>query len=65
MCEVRKESSEFTLYGDLDGMTVADLRRMLDAYPDDARIDVRSDKVYEYGGWSDKDRDFFHFVWKA
>jgi len=60
----RKESCEYTLYGDLDGMTVADLRRMLDDYPDDARIDVRSDKVYGYGGWTDKDRDFFVFRWE-
>lgn len=64
MSEVRKESAAFTLYGDLDGMTVADLRRMLDEYPEDAQIVVRSEKVYQYGGWSDQDREFFHFVWR-
>ena len=64
MSEVRKESAAFTLYGDLDGMTVADLRRMLDNYPEDAQIVVRSEKVYEYGGWSNQDREFFHVVWK-
>jgi hypothetical protein len=58
-----KESAEFTLYGDLDGMTVEDLRRMLDDYPADARIDVRSEPVYMVGGWSDKDRDFFVIKW--
>lgn len=64
MSEVRKESAAFTLYGDLDGMTVADLRRMLDEYPEDAQIVVRSEKVYQYGGWSDQDREFFHIVWR-
>lgn len=60
----RKESTSHTLYGDLDGITVADLREMLDNYPDDARIDVRSEKVYGYGGWTDEDREFFVFTWK-
>tara|TARA_R110000744_G_scaffold867_6_gene3239 strand:+ start:1579 stop:1773 length:195 start_codon:yes stop_codon:yes gene_type:complete len=32
----------YTLYGDLDGMSVAELRAMLAKYSDDARIDVRS-----------------------
>ena len=64
MSDVRKESAAFTLYGDLDGMTVADLRRMLDEYPEDAQIVVRSEKVYQYGGWSDQDREFFHIVWR-
>ena len=60
----RQESVSYTLFGDLDGMTVADLRRMLDDYPEDARIDVRSEKVYGYGGWSDNDQEFFVFVWE-
>jgi hypothetical protein len=60
----RKESSKFTLYGDLDGMTVADLRSMLDEFPDDARIYVRSEKVYGYGGWSTDDQDFFVIRWE-
>jgi hypothetical protein len=54
----RKESQEFSLFGDLDGMTVERLRDMLSEYPADARIDVRSEKVYGYGGW-----DFFVIVW--
>lgn len=60
----RKESCEYTLGGDLDGMTVADLRKMLDDYPSDARIDVRSEKVYGYGGWSNEDRVFFVITWE-
>ena len=60
----RKESCTYTLYGDLEGITVADLREMLDNYPDDAVIDVRSEKVYGYGGWTDEDTEFFVFVWE-
>jgi hypothetical protein len=59
----RKESAEFTLYGDLDGISVERLRELLAEYPADARIDVRSEKVYSYGGWTDEDRDFFVVVW--
>lgn len=59
----RKESEQFSLYGDLDGITVEQLKEILDRYPSDARIDVRSEKVYGYGGWTDQDRDFFVIVW--
>lgn len=59
----RKESCDFTLYGDLDGMTVEQLRDMLSEYPADARIDARSEKVYGYGGWTDEDREFFVIMW--
>jgi hypothetical protein len=59
----RQESAEFTLYGDLDGKTVEQLRDLLAEYPADARIDVRSEKVYQIGGWSDQDREFFVIVW--
>jgi hypothetical protein len=59
-----KKSTEYTLYGDLDGMTVAEIRAMLDEYPDDAVIDVQSEPEYGYGGWSDKWREFFVFKWK-
>ena len=57
----RKESAEFTLFGDLEGITVARLREMLDDYPLDAVIDVRTEKVYGYGGWTDE--EFFVFTW--
>lgn len=60
---MKKESREFTLYGDLDGMTVGDLRNLLEDYPEDARIDARSEKVYGYGGWTDNDREFFVIMW--
>lgn len=59
----RKESGEFSLWSDLDGMTVGDLRDRLSEYPSDARIDVRSEKVYGIGGWTNQDREFFVIVW--
>lgn len=59
----RQESTEFSLYGDLDGMSVERLRDMLAEYPSDARIDVRSEKVYGYGEWTKQDREFFVIVW--
>ena len=43
-----KESKEFTLYGTLDGMTVAELRKMLDEYPEDAYLDVQFDPAGDY-----------------
>lgn len=60
----KQESAEFTLFGDLEGITVARLREMLDEYPADARVDVRTEKVYGYGGWTDEDREFFVFTWE-
>jgi hypothetical protein len=59
----RKESGEFTLFGDLEGITVARLREMLDDYPLDAVIDVRSERGLS-GGWTDQDREFFVFTWE-
>jgi len=59
----RKESCEYTLYGDLDGMTVARLRDLLSKFPDDAVIDVRSETVYSGIGTTDE-RDFFVFRWE-
>ena len=56
----RKESARYTLYGDLDGITVARLREMLDDYPLDAVIDVRSENLWG----SDEDEDFFVFTWE-
>ena len=63
MGKVTRESTTYTLYGDLDGMTVASLREMIAAYPDDARIDVRCEPVYGYGGWTDEDREYFVIVY--
>ena len=59
-----KTSVEYTLYGDLDGLTVADLRKILDDYPDDARIVVYSEPIYGYGGWTDETQDYFRFKWE-
>ena len=55
----KQESAEFTLSGDLDGISVGDLRRLLDKYPVYARVDVRADQ-----GWSDQDSEFFVFTWE-
>jgi len=59
-----KQSCTYTLFGDLDGMTVRELRSMLADYPDDAVIDVQSEPEYGRGGWTDQDREFFVFKWK-
>jgi hypothetical protein len=56
----KKTSKSFTLYGDLDGVTVADLRKILNDYPDNARIDVRSEAIYGY-----EQHDCFVFEWNA
>lgn len=58
-----KQSIDYTLYGDLDGMTVAQLRELLDDYPDEAYISVQKEPVYVYGGWSDQWREYFVFKW--
>lgn len=52
-------SKEYTLYGDLDGMTVAELKEWLDQYPDDAVLDTYSD--YPYPGSSEQ--EYFRFIW--
>lgn len=59
----RRESQEFTLYGDLDGMTVERLRDLLSEYPSDARIDVRSEKVYSRKTGQPENLDYFVIVW--
>jgi len=59
----KRESTTYTLYGDLDGMSVRDLIALLEEYPEDARVDVRSKKKYGYGGWTDEDQEFFVVQW--
>lgn len=54
----KKESMRYTLYGELDGMTIGRLREILYAYADDAVIDVRSESC----PWTDQDEDFFVIV---
>lgn len=44
---------EFTLYGDLDGMTVKEIKAWLSQFPSDARLDVREDPFA---------RDYFVFL---
>ena len=48
-------SIKYTLYGDLDGKTVAELRSWLAEYPDDARVDVQSRPYLSSDGWVDQD----------
>lgn len=58
----RKESKEFSLFGDLDGMTVAEIREWLDQFSDDARLDARTEYEPVIGG--NFDREFFVFIWE-
>lgn len=58
------ESVTYTLSGDLEGMTVENLREMLDEYPDNARIVVRSEPEYGYGGWTNNFKEHFVFTWE-
>ena len=60
----KKESAEYSLFGDLEGMTVKRLRDLLSEYPDDAHICVRTEPIYIFGGWSDQEREFFVIVWE-
>jgi hypothetical protein len=59
----QKTSIEYSLYNDLDGISVAELRRLLDDYPDDARIDIRSETIHG-GIGGPYERDFFVFTWE-
>lgn len=59
-----KKSMAYTLFGDLEGMTVADLREMLNSYPDHARVDAESEPVPGAFGSNSCDREFFRFVWE-
>ena len=54
----KKESVRYTLYGELDGMTIGKLREILNEYADNAVIDVRSESC----PWTDQDEDFFVIV---
>jgi hypothetical protein len=54
---MKKESGEYTLYGDLDGKTVKQLKELLDLYPEDAVLDARS-------SWDPLREDVEYFVFK-
>lgn len=45
---------KFSLW-DLDGMTVAELKKMLDNYSSDARINVFTEYEYTFVGGAEKD----------
>lgn len=38
MATKKIKMNDFSVFGDLDGMTVGNLKKMLDSYPDDAKI---------------------------
>ena len=59
----RKESQEFTLYGDFDGISVEQLRDLLSKYPADSRIEVRSEKIYSRKTGQPENLDYFVIVW--
>ena len=50
-----KESSQFSLMGDLDGMTVRSVIEMFEEFAsehgDDAYVDARTQSRYGYGGY--------------
>jgi len=44
--------------------TVGQFMQMLeDLYPMDARLDIREEKRYGYGGWTDEDIRYIHVEW--
>jgi len=44
--------------------TVAQLIQMLrDLYPNDAKLEVREEKRYGYGGWTDEYIQYLHVEW--
>lgn len=53
MTKKKKVLTEYTLYGDLDGMTVREIKAWLSQFPSGARLDVREDPFA---------RDYFVFV---
>lgn len=57
-------SMRHSLMGDLDGMSVSSLRELINDYPDDAIIDVRTEPFYPFGGGSSREEEYFVFMWK-
>jgi hypothetical protein len=56
----QKKSKAFTLFGDLDGMTVEEIRRWLDQFSENDRLDAQVEYVYCIGGY--QEREFFIFI---
>jgi hypothetical protein len=59
----RRESTSYSLYGDLEGMSVASLRELISDLPDDAVIDVREESVRGFGDGDGHESEYFVFVW--
>jgi len=57
---------EYSLFGDLDGMTVRDLREMLDKYSDETVLDARTRTVRGYGRYGyygpSEEEEYFVFI---
>ena len=53
MKKKKKVLTEYTLFGDLDGMTVKEIKAWLSQFPSNARLDVREDPFA---------RDYFVFL---
>lgn len=60
---MKRESGEYTLYGDLHGETVKKLKELLDLYPEDAVLDVRVD--YSDCSTFSRGHEYFVFEWET
>ena len=54
--------TQFTLNGDLDGMTVSALRELLSEYEDSDRIEVRTETDFGGFGRGPVEREYFVIV---
>jgi hypothetical protein len=59
-----QKSPQYTVFGDLDGITVAELKSLLSKYPDHAVISAHSDLVYGFRGWTGESREYFVVQWE-
>lgn len=61
--EKQRVSSQYSLSGDLDGLSIREAIDLFEYFAsqfgEDAVIDVQTEKVYGYGGWTDEDAEFF------
>lgn len=58
---MEKVSNEISIFGDFDGMSVGEIRRMLADFSDDAIVEVREEKVR---GWGENFDTVISFVIK-
>lgn len=61
---MKRESGEYTLYGDLHGKTVKELKDYLDLYPEDAVLDVCFSDYWDCSSFS-RGREYFIFAWET